>query len=122
MPTGEIRFEPHYDQDGCLTLVPDTKPPAEGGSSASDGGSSPDDTTTIGVGQRSNGGASAAAGTWSWLMGLPEDTPITFNKSAKEPAPGKPPSKSCSRYRLYRTATTKGQLGVLKGSRLNDIK
>jgi hypothetical protein len=122
MPTGTIRFEPHYDQDGCLTLVPNTKPLAEGGGGASDGGRDSDGTTTAGVGQKNSGSASAAAGTWDWFMGLPENTPILFNKSAKEPAQGKPPSKSCARYRLYCTATTKGQLGVLKGKRLNDIK
>jgi hypothetical protein len=50
MPTGTIRFEPHYDQDGCLTLVPNTKPLAEGGGGASDGGRDSDGTTTAGVG------------------------------------------------------------------------
>ena len=52
---------------------------------------------------------------------LPARARITIDKHAKDPAPGKP-SKSYARFKMYRDATTKGELGTLSGQRRDDIK
>jgi hypothetical protein len=58
---------------------------------------------------------------WDLFTALPARARITIDKHAKDPTPGKP-SKSYVRFKMYRDATTKGELGTLSGQRRDDIK